>query len=110
MALVKKKKAEPINYTSLIAAKIQQRRLQILVHSYLYYDRNTNLISDKDWDMFAKELVELQKQYPDIASKVIYADEFKDFDGTTGCDLKYRQNQIVKIANGLLNTRSSEGD
>ena len=36
MALVKKKVALPINYTSDIAAKIQQRRLQLLVHSFLY--------------------------------------------------------------------------
>lgn len=71
-----------------IAEKIQQRRLQILIHSNLYYAHDKNIISDSQWDKFAMELVELQKKYPDISRKVRYADEFKDFDGSSGADLK----------------------
>lgn len=102
MALVKKKVALPINYTSDIAAKIQQRRLQLLVHSFLYYDRNVNLISDMQWDNWAKELVQLQKDYPQIADKVIYSDAFKNFDGSSGFDLPYSDERIVKIGMWLL--------
>ena len=40
---------------------IQQRRLQLLVHSRIYYVLNNNIISDKQFDDFAKELVQLQK-------------------------------------------------
>lgn len=105
MALVKKKKSLPINYTSEIAAKIQQRRLQILVHSFLYYNRDITLIEDRQWDKWAKELVQLQKDNPELSNKVIYAEAFKDFDGTSGFDLPYKDDRIVKIAMGLLNLR-----
>lgn len=102
MGLISKKVVQPINYTSTIAAKIQQRRLQLLVHSYLYYNQNTNLISDATWDRWAKELVKLQKDNPDIASKVIYAEAFKNFDGSSGFDLPYTDDLIVKNAMRLL--------
>lgn len=102
MALVKKKKSLPINYTSDIASKIQQRRLQLLVHSFLYYDRNITIIQDFQWDKWAKELVMLQKDNPEIADKVIYAEAFKDFDGTSGFNLPYRDERIVKIAMWLM--------
>lgn len=72
-----------------IACKIQQRRLQILVHSYIYYELNDNVISDDKWSLFAKELCILQKSFPDIAKKVPYDKIFKDFDGSTGMNLKY---------------------
>ena len=39
-----------------VAEKIQQRRLQLLIHSCIYYEFNQNLISDKQWDEWAKEL------------------------------------------------------
>lgn len=68
-------------------ALINRRRRQILVHSIIYYRYNTSLISDAEWTRRALELVELQKQYPDIAQKVPYADAFKNFDGSTGFDL-----------------------
>ena len=46
-----------------------------------------NLISDSTWSAWATELEELQKKYPDIAAKVPYAEEFKDFDHSTGMNL-----------------------
>lgn len=85
-----------------IAAIIQQRRYQILVHSLIYYELDTNLVSDGKWSEWATELVKLQTEYPDIANTVIFADAFKDFDGSTGFDLPYRDEQIVNIAYRLL--------
>lgn len=72
-----------------IAQKIQQRRLQVLVHSYIYYERDMNIISDHQWSEWAFELAELQKQYPKIARRVVYAKMFKDFDGSSGAFFKY---------------------
>ncbi|MBO5319045.1 MAG: hypothetical protein J6B01_04455 [Ruminococcus sp.] len=72
-----------------IAQKIQQRRLQIMVHSYLYYVKDVNIITDATWSRWAKELVELQEKYPDIAKQVIYSEEFKDFDGSSGAFFTY---------------------
>ena len=72
-----------------IAQKIQQRRLQILIHSYLYYVKDVNIVSDACWSKWAMELVDLQHEYPEIASKVVYAIDFKDFDGSSGAFFNY---------------------
>ena len=62
-----------------VAELLNRRRRQILVHSIIYYKMDDNLISDSTWSAWATELEELQKKYPDIAAKVPYAEEFKDF-------------------------------
>ena len=112
MALVKAKQAvkeRPINYDNSIAAKIQQRRYQMLVHSFLYYELDASIVSDPQWMDWAQELVSLQRAYPDIASKVIFADAFEGFDGSTGCDLPYNTEQIENIAYRLLRSNNVEG-
>lgn len=85
-----------------ISEKIQQRRYQMLVHSYLYYGLNTSIVSDSDFDKWAKELVLLQKAYPEEAVKARYHDEFKNFDGSSGFDLPYNYPNIQAIAHRLL--------
>lgn len=72
-----------------IEEKIKQRRLQILVHSYIYYVLNDNIVSDQTWSKWAKELVQLQKKYPNKSKKIIYHDQFIEFDGSTGMDFVY---------------------
>ena len=69
--------------SEMIDEDIRRYRLQIIVHSVIYYTYNCNIISDDEWSKRAKKLVELQSKYPDIANKVIYADEFQDFDRFT---------------------------
>ena len=81
----------------------------MLVHSLLYYELDISLVPDDKWSKWAKELVDLQTANPDIAKTVIFADAFKDFDGSTGFDLPYRDAQIVHIAKKLLQS-SSEPD
>ena len=71
----------------MIAELIKRRRLQILVHSAIYYDFDRSIIDDATWMKWASELVDLQSKHPDIAETVILHDEFKDFDGSTGFDL-----------------------
>lgn len=87
------------------AGMIQQRRVQMLVHSCLYYEMNTNLISDKQFDEWGKELAQLQKDYPEIAAKICFAEAFKDWDGTTGFHLPLKNKWVVKKATYLLNIR-----
>lgn len=105
MALVKVKtvaEERPITYDDPIAAKIQQRRYQILVHSLLYYELDINLVTDAKWAEWGKELAELQSAHPDAASRVIFAEAFKGFDGSTGFHLPYKDGQIINIAYRLL--------
>ena len=85
-----------------VRSLILRRRLQLLVHSCIYYDMNENLISDSTWSGWAKELVQLQEQYPDIARRVDYHEGFIGFDGSTGFDLPYRQPEIMNKAQWLV--------
>jgi hypothetical protein len=81
-----------------IAELIQQRRLQLLVHSCIYYELNMNVISDKKWDEWAKELVQLQNDYPDIANYVDWHEAFKDWDASTGAFLPLKDKWVMKKA------------
>ena len=85
-----------------IKEKIQQRRLQILVHSCIYYEFNTNIITDTQWNNWAKELVDLQRQYPEESLSVIWNDVFKDFNGSTGMDLPVKDPWVMNKASELL--------
>ena len=86
-----------------VAEKIQRLRLQILVHSCIYYNLNTNLISDKEWDELAIDLVRLQKRYPKTSAEVVFAKAFDGFDGSTGFDLPLNHKWVKKKAQQLLN-------
>lgn len=89
-----------------ITDKISFRERQILIHSYLYYHRDNNIISDKEYDKLSYGLVEMIKQYPEEFEESQYHKCFNGFDGSTGFDLydrldeseKYR---IENIANYL---------
>ena len=85
-----------------IAETIQQRRFQLLVHSCIYYELNQNLISDKKWDEWARELRDLQNKYPDISSRVILYEDFKDWDASTGAFLPIKQPWVIQRAKWLL--------
>lgn len=85
-----------------IAELIQQRRYQLLIHSCIYYHLNTNLISDKKWDEWAKELVELQNSYPKISENVTLYKYFKDWDASTGAFLPITEQWVVEVARSLI--------
>lgn len=80
---------------------IERRRRQILVHSYLYYRKNVNIIDDYTFDMWSKELVELTEKYPDIAAEAVYADGFEEFDGSSGFDLPTHLPEIMSTGEKL---------
>lgn len=86
----------------MIAQRIQRRRLQILVHSAIYYIFNDNIVSDITWSHWGLELVELQKKYPDIAEKVVYADAFRNWDASTGFNLPINDEWVLSKAQYLL--------
>lgn len=68
---------------------IRRRRLQMLVHSHLYYRLDSNVLTDKQFDKMAYELRDIQKQYPAESEACDLAEDFKDWDGTTGFHLPY---------------------
>lgn len=91
-----------LTYNQTITEKIQQRRYQMLVHSFLYYELGESVVSDYHFDMWAQELVVLQESYPHQSSQAPYHDEFKDFDGSSGFDLPYDRPEIQERAYRLL--------
>ena len=85
-----------------IADLIQRRRLQLLVHSCIYYEMDRNIISDKQWDEWARELVKLQKDNSTISEKVMWYDAFKDWDASTGAFLPLKDEWVIKKAKQLI--------
>lgn len=81
-----------------VAEKILQRRAQMLVHSCLYYEFDTNIIPDTKWDEWARELVQLQKDYPEISKEVRWYEYFEDWDASTGAFLPLKDEWVIKKA------------
>lgn len=59
----------------------------VIVQSIIYYELGSSIVADKVFDDNAKQLVQLQHDYPDEAIQSQYYYVFYDFDGTTGFDL-----------------------
>ena len=78
------------NYDDPIVEMIRRRRAQMLIHSCLYYELNESMVSDHQWQAWADELAELQRQHPDKCVIGFYDDEFQDWDGSSGYHLPLR--------------------
>lgn len=61
---------------------IWRRRQQFLIHSYIYYILNDNIISDEMFDRICVELYHLQQDYPDVAESLPYHDICSQIDDT----------------------------
>ena len=85
-----------------IAEKILQRRNQMLIHSFIYYRLNDNIISDYQWSQWAVELAVLQKEYPDIAKQVPWHEAFKDWDGSSGAFLPLDDEWVIARGSYLI--------
>lgn len=89
----------------LIETRIKQLRLMLVLHSYIYYQLDTSLITDAKWQEIANELVQLQQGgCPQIGT---YDEAFEDWDGTTGhhlpCDawVKFKAQYLVDLCQRL---------
>ena len=70
-------------------SRVQIEMLQrwIIIHSIIYYELDENVVSDKMFDNNAKQLVDMQAKFPEVAEKSRYWYAFEDFDGSTGFNL-----------------------
>ena len=73
----------------------------IILHSYIYYELDANIISDRQYDLKAKELVKYKNEYPELWKTSMYYKQFgDDYNGATGCtlyhDLDEHQKEIIK--------------
>lgn len=70
---------------TMIREKIQQLRICVAMHAFIYYELGISHVSDSEWQRWADRLVELHEQYPDYSDD--YDSYWEGFDGTTGFDL-----------------------
>ena len=81
----------------------------MLVHSCIYYVLNANIIDDRQWDEWARELKELQEQYPEIAQQVTLNEYFNDWDATTGAFLPIKESWVIALSNKVLRMNGKVG-
>ena len=86
----------------------------IIVHSYIYYFMDDNLISDREYDAKSLMLVEMKNKYPEEWKNSEYYKQFTDeYCGNTGFDLietlSDRQLAIIKfIINNVYEIRRGD--
>lgn len=81
---------------------INQRRRQLHVHSLIYYHFNTSIITDAVFDQYAKELVVLYIQYPELVDEGYLHSVFKGWTGDTGMHLPLKED-AWQTAEWLIN-------
>ncbi len=75
----------PFNSVQSVREKIKQRRAQMLVHSYIYYELDDSIVTDQQWQAWANELRDLQAVF---GHTIGWQDgAFKGWDGSTGFQL-----------------------
>ena len=87
-----------------------RRRRQLLIHSYIYYGRGTSLISDGQWDRWARELERLNAEYPVLAGTGEFAGAFHKFTSASGYYLPYQSGWVVRAAEHLLMIAKEHGN
>lgn len=93
----------------IIRTHISYIRKKLLVHSIIYYRLNESLVSDDQWARWALELEELTQTYPDLAQEAFLAEEFKNFDHSTGYNLPLETPWAVDMAIYLVNMHKRYG-
>lgn len=92
-----------------IQEKIDWLQRYIIVHSYIYYELNDNVISDREYDIKSKELVKYKNEYPHLWKSSEYYKQFgDDYNGATGFTLFHGLSEKQKriILSIVANRRS----
>ena len=77
--------------------KIQLLQRSILVNSFTYYELDQNLLSDFQYDMNTRQLLELKRTAPEAYRKSRYYRYFDNFESGTGFDLTGRIRKNKKL-------------
>lgn len=94
-----------------IQEKINRLQRIIIVHSFLYYELDFNIVSDKEYDDMCKKLVKYKNDYPELWTLSEYHKQFGDeYNGCTGYTLyhdldKHQKSIIESIAYTLRRPR-----
>jgi hypothetical protein len=103
-----KKRAEIYKFpnpTDRTAELIKRYRLQVIVHSCLYYALDENIWDDHKFDMVCKDLVGLMRDHPEAYSDR-FDEYFEDWDGSSGYHFPHRDPWVLGAAQNLLRSKS----
>ena len=92
-----------------IKERIRQRRSQMLVHSYIYYEMDDSVVDDFKWQEWADDLTALQNEYPDQCNIDFYDKEFEGWTGAGGSHLPLRDPDVMKKAQKILSYYENKG-
>ncbi len=81
-----------------IKEKIRQRRSQMLVHSYIYYEKDDCIVDDFQWQEWANELRDLQNNNPNECNIGFYDKEFEGWTGAGGSHLPLQDPKVIAKA------------
>jgi NAD-dependent DNA ligase len=76
--------------------KIQVLQRWLIVHSIIYYNFGTSIVTDTNFDKNCRHLLKYKEHYPKSFRKSKYYKVFKDFTGETGFDLFSKLKRINK--------------
>jgi len=74
----------------------------MLVHSYIYYEKDTNIVDDFTWQRWADELAELQDTNPQDCKIDFYDEEFEGWNGSSGAFLPLKDPKVIAKAEKIL--------
>lgn len=77
--------------------KIQLLQRSILVNSFAYYELDQNILTDYQYDMNTRQLLELKRTAPEAYRKSCYYRYFDNFESGTGFDLTSRVRRNKKL-------------
>lgn len=100
----------PVYWTDKLKIDVLQRI--VLTHSYLYYEKDSPVWTDKKYDETCRQLVSLQNNHrqQDIKTKTQYGYAFYDFDGSTGFHLWSRLSRKDKRMISAISERIIKGE
>lgn len=79
------------------AEVIKRHRLNLMIHSYLYYWLDDPVWSDDKWQECANTLTDLQSMFPEPIN--FYDKEFEEWNGSTGMHLPKDDYVVSKALN-----------
>ena len=102
-------KKSPLTEAEWVKERIEYLQKKLLVHSIIYYRLDESLISDEKWAEWALELEKLVKEHPKEGQNSFLAEEFKDFDHSTGYNLLLETPWAVQKAMDLVEYYKKHG-
>lgn len=93
-----------------IQSKIRQRRSQMLVHSYIYYVLDDNIVSDDKWQKWANELRDIQNQHPTLCRIDFFDREFATWNGDSGAFLPLKDPYVIYKSMQVYNEWKKQND